>query len=50
MVGSTPLGVTFMGTAWSEATLLRIGAAYEAASRLRVPPTVENGDALIKRC
>jgi amidase len=50
MAGSTPLGVTFMGTAWSEATLLRIGAAYEAGSRLRVPPTVENGDALIKGC
>jgi amidase len=45
----TPIGATFLGTAWSEATLLRIAAAYESASRLRVPPTVVN-DALLKHC
>jgi hypothetical protein len=31
------------------ATLLRIAAAYEAASHRRVPPTVVNED-LITRC
>jgi amidase len=46
---TTPVGVTFLGTAWSEATLLRISAAYEAASHARVPPTLVN-DELVKRC
>ncbi len=45
----TPLGVTFLGTAWSEAGLLRIAAAYEHGSRMRVPPTQVN-DALLKHC
>jgi amidase len=49
VAGSTPVGVTFMGTAWSEATLLRIAAAYEAATRRRIPPTVVN-DSVIKGC
>jgi amidase len=47
--GSTPVGVTFLGTAWSEATLLRIAAAYETATRMRVPPTVVN-DGVIRGC
>jgi amidase len=42
-------GISFMGTAWSEAKLLRIAAAYEAGSHRRVPPTVVNED-LITRC
>ena len=46
---TTPVGVTFLGTAWSEARLLRIAAAYETASRRRVPPTEVN-DALVRRC
>ena len=33
-----PLGVTFMGKAWSEATLLKLAYAYEQATKLRVPP------------
>ena len=33
-----PLGITFMGRAWSEATLLRLAYAYEQASRARVAP------------
>jgi amidase len=49
LAGATPLGVTFLGTAWSEATLLRIGAAYEAGTRMRIPPTVEN-DSLVTGC
>jgi amidase len=33
-----PLGATFTGRAWSEATLLRIAYAYEQASLARRPP------------
>ena len=33
-----PLGLTFTGRAWSEATLLRLAYAYEQASRARRPP------------
>jgi len=33
-----PIGITFMGAAWSEGTLLRIAYAYEQASRARRPP------------
>ena len=33
-----PLGITFMGPAWSEGTLIRIAYAYEQASRARRPP------------
>jgi len=33
-----PLGVTFTGRAWSEASLLRLAYAYEQASSARRPP------------
>lgn len=33
-----PLGITFAGRAWSEATLLRLAYAYEQASHARRPP------------
>jgi amidase len=33
-----PLGVTFTGRAWSEATLLRLAYAFEQASQARRPP------------
>lgn len=33
-----PLGVTFAGRAWSEHKLLRLGYAFEQASRTRKPP------------
>ncbi|MGW2383203.1 amidase [Streptomyces sp. NPDC001658] len=39
-----PVGVTFMGTAWSEPTLLRLGYAYEQASRVRRPPAYRPAD------
>jgi amidase len=42
----TATGVSFMGTAWSEAKLLRLAAAYEAGTHHRVPPTVVNEDLL----
>ncbi len=34
-----PLGLAFIGPAWSEARLLEIGYAYEQATRARRPPT-----------
>jgi amidase len=42
----TATGISFMGTAWSEAKLLRIAAAYETGTHRRVPPTVVNSDLL----
>jgi len=33
-----PLGITFTGRAWSEATLLRLAYAFEQASQARRPP------------
>jgi amidase len=33
-----PLGITFTGRAWSEASLLRLAYAYEQASNARRPP------------
>jgi amidase len=44
--GSSALGLSFMGTAWSEAQLLRYASAFEAATHSRVPPTVINPDVL----
>ncbi|MDI3317866.1 MAG: amidase [Bacillota bacterium] len=37
-VRGLPVGITFMGTAWSEPTLLRIAHAFEQATRARRPP------------
>jgi amidase len=34
-----PVGVSFIGRAWSEPTLIRIAYAYEQATRHRRPPT-----------
>ena len=39
-----PVGLTFMGTAWSEPALLRIAYAYEQAGRVRRPPTYRPAD------
>ena len=33
-----PVGISFMGAAWSEAKLIRIAYAYEQATRHRRPP------------
>jgi amidase len=33
-----PVGISFIGRAWSEPTLIRVAYAYEQASRLRQPP------------
>jgi amidase len=37
-VHGLPVGLTFMGTAWSEATLIRLAFAYEQATRHRKVP------------
>ena len=34
-----PLGLAFMGPAWSEARLIELAYAYEHASKARKPPT-----------
>jgi amidase len=34
-----PVGLSFIGRAWSEPTLLKLAYAYEQASRVRRPPT-----------
>ncbi|MEU6351811.1 amidase [Streptomyces sp. NPDC047072] len=39
-----PVGVTFMGTAWSEPVLLRLAYAYERASRVRRAPEYRGAD------
>jgi amidase len=38
MVHGLPVGIAFMGTAWSEPTLIEIAYAYEQASKARKPP------------
>ncbi|MFE1796524.1 amidase [Streptomyces sp. NPDC059517] len=39
-----PVGLTFMGTAWSEPVLLRLAHAYEQVGRVRRPPTYRPAD------
>ena len=39
LVEGMPVGLSFIGPAWSEQMLLSFGYAYEQASRMRVPPT-----------
>jgi len=49
-VRGLPVGLSLVGRAWSEASLLALGAAYERASHARRPPqylpSVEGGPAL----
>jgi amidase len=37
-VGGLPVGLSFIGAAWSDAQLLALGAAYEKATHMRRPP------------
>jgi amidase len=37
--GLLPVGLSFIGTAWSEPTLIKYAYAYEQATKLRRPPT-----------
>ncbi len=49
MIGGLPVGISFIGTAWSEEALLKAGFAFEQIARARVAPgylpTVERGAA-----
>jgi amidase len=38
-VAGLPMGITFIGTAWSEPTLIRLAYAYEQRSKARRKPT-----------
>jgi len=38
-VSGLPVGISFVGRAWSEASLLALGAAYERAAKKRHAPT-----------
>ena len=40
LTGGLPVGLSFIGPAWSEAKLLGFGYAYEQASHARVAPTL----------
>jgi amidase len=35
-----PIGISFMGRAWSEGTLIRLASAFEHATGERRPPDV----------
>ena len=37
-VAGLPVGITFVGTAWSEAKLIRYAFAFEQATQTRRPP------------
>jgi amidase len=39
LVQGLPVGLSFVGRAWSEPTLLKLAHAYEQASKMRRPPT-----------
>ncbi len=41
-VAGLPIGVSFIGTAWTEPQLIRFAYAYEQASKLRRPPNLGN--------
>jgi len=38
-----PIGISFMGRAWSEGTLIRLASAFEHATRHRRPPNLATG-------
>jgi amidase len=47
-VNGLPVGLSFVGTAWTEALLMSLGYAYEQASHKRVPPTAYKAGAAQK--
>ncbi|KAF1013840.1 MAG: Glutamyl-tRNA(Gln) amidotransferase subunit A [Stenotrophomonas maltophilia] len=42
-INGLPVGLLFMGTAWSEPKLIELGYAYEQRTRARQPPTFAPG-------
>ena len=38
-IGELPIGISFLGRAWDEPTLLRLGHAFEQAVQARRTPT-----------
>ena len=48
-VEGLPVGLSFIGPAWSESTLLAYGHAYEQASHARAPPSLDGLDVASKR-
>jgi amidase len=42
-VHGLPVGLSFVGPAWSEVTLFGLGLAFEQASRARRPPNFARG-------
>ncbi|HVF18693.1 MAG TPA: amidase family protein [Mycobacteriales bacterium] len=48
--GTTPQGVSFLGTAYTEPQLLSYAYSYEQASKRRVPPTALNTDLVPVSC
>ena len=42
-----PIGISFIGRAWSEATLLRLAYAFEQTANLRQPPRYLPGSVLV---
>ena len=44
-----PVGLSFIGTAWSEGKLITLAYAYEQASKARKPPTFAPTTDLIPR-
>ncbi len=48
--GTTPEGVSFLGTAYAEPALISYAYAYEQVARRRVPPTDFNTDLVPRSC
>jgi len=48
-VSELPVGMLFMGTAWSEGTLLRLAYAFEQQTKARRPPTYARSQKPLER-
>jgi amidase len=50
MAGNTPMGIGFLGSAWSERSLIALAFDYERVSHRRVAPTAINPGLLANVC